>query len=216
MILPFKIETLFKEWPVMNWVIMAVTALAFLMEGSISREAFGAMILDGWAPSGLFGHLILHVGLLHLAGNLVFLWVFGNAVCGNTSNVVHPLLYLIFGLVAAATHNLFDGSPAVGASGAINGVVGMALAMYPLNRVSVFWFFVVRAGVFYLPLWSLALIWFAFDVWGAVTGGGGVAYWGHLGGFAAGLLVGVVALRAKWVTLTDWDNPSLVDILLRK
>ena len=179
MIFPFRIETLLKHYPWANWAIMAVTVLCFfLVVGEvIPEEAVGAMILDGWSVTGLLGHALLHAGFMHLAGNMLFLWVFGNAVCGNSSNRVYPFLYAGFGITAALTHLILDGDPAVGASGAINGVVGMALAMYPLNRVSVFWLFFVKFGTVQIPLWALASIWLALDFWGALTGGGAVACW---------------------------------------
>jgi membrane associated rhomboid family serine protease len=141
------------------------------------------------------------------------MWVFGNAVCAMTTNLAYPLLFAMFGVVAGAAHLAFDGDPAIGASGAINGVVGMALAMYPRNPVHVAWFIALRAGTFEMPLWGLGLIWLTFDAFGAFFGSDGVAYWAHLGGFAGGLVTGVVALKRQWVTLTDYDNESLADLL---
>ena len=216
MFFPYRIETLFKHWPVMNWIIMAALTLVFCLTGWMSEETVEAMVLGGSSPFGLVTHLLMHGGIIHLAGNLLFLWVFGNAVCAMTSNLIYPVLFAGFGLVAAAAHVAFDGDPAIGASGAINGVVGMAFAMYPINRVSVFWFVLFRAGTFELPLWVLTLIWFAFDAYGALNGSGGVAYWAHLGGFVSGVVVGVTALKLRWVTLTEYDNASLVDIFRRK
>lgn len=218
MIFPYRIETLFKHYPYANWAIMGLTVLSFvLLAGdALSYETIEAMVLHGWAPAGLAGHLLLHGGLMHLAGNMIFLWVFGNVVCGNTSNRMFPLLYLGFGLAAAFAHLLLDGEPAVGASGAINGVVGMALAMYPQNRVSVFWWYLVRFGTFQMPLWGLAVIWLLLDLYGAIRGGGNVAYWAHLGGFFAGLGTGYLFLRRGWVELTEFDNCSLEEILAGK
>jgi membrane associated rhomboid family serine protease len=132
------------------------------------------------------------------------------------SNLGYPLLFMLFGVVAAATHLAFDGAPAVGASGAINGIVGMALAMYPLNNVHMVWFVGVRGGTFEMPLWSLAMIWCAFDAYGAFFGRDGVGYWAHLGGLASGLLAGMLALKLGWLTLTEFDNASLTDLLKGK
>lgn len=218
MLLPYRIDTLFKHLPVANWVIMGLTVLWFflLAGGALSEDLVDAMVLEGWGPAGLAGHLFLHGGLSHLAGNMLFLWVFGNAICANTSNRAYPVLYLGFGLAAAVTHLVLDGDPAVGASGAINGVVGMAVAMYPLNRVSLFWFFLFRFGTFQMPLWGLALMWCLFDMWGALRGGGNVAYWAHLGGFFAGLGAGCLCLRRGWVELTRYDNQSLEEMLSGK
>jgi membrane associated rhomboid family serine protease len=129
-----------------------------------------------------------------------------------TGNSVYSVLYVGFGVLAGAAHVAFSDVPAIGASGAINGVVGMAFAMYPVNRVSVLWFVFVRGGLVELPLWVLAVVWCAFDAYGALSGAGGVAYWAHLGGFAAGTAAGIVALRRGWLTLTDYDNRTLADL----
>lgn len=239
---PLRIETLFKHYPWANWALIALTVLVFF--GQISAEInapdpqlesidsllYGApleetpppttwrdlMVLDGWAPLGLIGHVFLHADFLHVAGNMMFLWVFGNAVCGNTSNRFFPLLYLLFTLAAAAGHILLDGAPAIGASGAVNGVVGMALAMYPLNRVTMAYLFWFRYGVMTLPLWGLACVWLVVDLYGAFSGGQRVAYWAHLAGLGAGVTTGLVALRLGWVKLTEYDNRSLEEILMRK
>ena len=218
MLFPFRIETLVQDYPWANWVIMAVTTLCFFLSGSdlVSEETAWGFVLDGWSPLGLLGHTLLHADILHLAGNMLFLWVFGNAVCGNSSNRLYPFLYWGFGLAAAVLHVVLDGEPAVGASGAINGVVGMALAMYPLNRVSVFWYFFLRFGTFQIPLWILASLWLLLDLWGAFTGGGDVAYWAHLGGFFTGLATGCLFLRKGWVELTEFDNRSLEEIIAGK
>lgn len=213
LLLPYRIETLFKHWPFANWIIMGLTVAMFLASRGMTEAQVMDLVLGGTSPLGLVGHLLLHGGILHLAGNMLCLWIFGNAVCGMMSQLVYVLLYLGFGVMAAAAHLAFDGAEAIGASGAINGVVGMAFAMFPVNRVSVLWFFVVRGGAVVMPLWGLALIWCAFDAYGALSGEGHVAYCAHLGGFFAGAFAGVVALRFGWITLTEYDNRTLADLL---
>lgn len=156
MIIPYRIDTLFKHEPYANWGIIAITVLWFFLftGGAFSEEFIDVLVLDGWRPVGLIGHVLVHAGFLHLLS----LWVFGNAACGNTSNILYPLANIGLALAAATAHVVFDGDLAVGASGAVNGVVGMALAMYPLNSVRVLWWFWVKAGSFEAPLWGLALL----------------------------------------------------------
>ena len=216
MFFPYRIDTLFKYWPVANWLIMACAIVMFFISPAMSDDTFGALVLGGTSAVGLITHLFLHGGIVHLAGNLLFLWVFGNAVCAMTNNFAYILIFAGFGVVAAAAHMAFDGTPAIGASGAINGIVGMALAMYPINRVSVFWFVLIRAGTFEIPLWILAIVWFAFDAYGALTGANGVAYWAHVGGFISGVSLGTVGLKLRWLTLTEYDHASLADLLTRR
>ncbi len=152
--------------------------------------------------SGMFGHMFLHAGLLHLFGNMIFLWTFGNAVCAKIGNWIYIPLFLALGLAAAVIHNLFDASPAVGASGAINGIVGMYLMFYPNNNVTCAYWFFFRIGTFYLSSIWIILLFMGFDAWGALRGGAGVAYWAHIGGLvtgaglaAAGLLTGAIEMR---------------------
>lgn len=213
MIFPFRIETLFKHYPWANWALIAVIVLFYLSPAEwYELETIDAMVLQEWSLAGLFGHMLLHADFMHLAGNMVVLWVFGNAVCGNTSNWLYWPLFAGFGVASGSIHLLLDGRPVVGASGAIYGVIGMALAMYPLNRVSVAWWFLFRFGIFQAPLWGVALAWAAVDMIGAVAQVGFVAHVAHLGGLATGLAVGWLALRTGRVELTEFDNRSLAEI----
>jgi len=215
LLIPYEIETLQQVRPWANWLIVGVCVVVSLLAllGGLPDEAVGALVLDGWSFPGLLGHVLLHGGLLHLTGNMIFLWVFGNAVCTNTNNGIYLLLFLACTLLAAAVHLVADGSLAIGASGAINGIVGLVLVMYPLNRVSVLWWIVITGGTTTFRAWVLILFWFAFDAWGAFTGGGNIAYWAHLGGLAGGVGVGLLALRMGWIELTEFDNRSLLQIL---
>lgn len=216
--IPYEIETLSQERPWANWLMISLCSLVSLaaLWGGISSEAAEALVLNGWSFPGLVGHALLHADLSHLIGNMIFLWVFGNAICSNTSNWLYLIAFAVCTLIAASMHLVADGSPAIGASGAINGIVGMVLAMYPLNRVNVFWLFLVRGGSFTCPAWAIILFWFAFDVWGAVTGGEHIAYWAHIGGLLGGVGIGLLCLHRGWFQLTQLDHCSLLDILRRE
>lgn len=215
MLIPYQIETLHLRYPIANWIIMGLCLLLFLglWLGLVTDTTVESLVLDGWSVTGLVGYMFVHVGFWHLVGNMLFLWVFGNSICANTNNFIYPVLFLVFGVVGGAVHVLVGGGPAIGASGAINGVIGMTLAMYPINRVISVWVFALRGGTVAIPVWGLALIWLAFDIWGAARGTGGVAYWAHIGGLAAGVVVGLVALQCRCVQLTEYDNRSLLAIL---
>ena len=91
-------------------------------------------------------HVLLHGGLLHPIDNMIFLWVFGNAVWTNTNNFIYLILFVACAVLATAVHVVADGSLAIGASGAINGILGLVLALVPLIRVSVSWWIEVWAG----------------------------------------------------------------------
>ena len=163
--------------------------------------------------TGLFGHMWLHGGPLHLSGNLLFLWVFGNAVCAKIGNAIYLPVYIGLGLMAAVTHLIFVGKSMIGASGAINGIVGMYLVFFPENDISCLWvLFFPFVKRFTVSSYWMILLWFVFDILGAIFGGKGVAYFAHLGGFAAGFVLAVIMLKRNWVVVERYEK-SLLQLL---
>ncbi len=216
---PYGVDVPMERWPITNFTILGLIILAFVGQGwAMFEGGIGAIepfVLSGWNPQGLFGHMWLHGGILHLVGNVVFLWVFGNAICAKFGNLHFALFYVSAGLLAAFTHLLSGGGPAIGASGAINGVVGAFLVLYPLNNVScVFGFFIWFRWFRVSSIWII-LLYFAFDIWGALTGAGGVGYFAHLGGFAAGFGVATLALKMNWIEMTRAEV-SIYDLRNRR
>lgn len=144
--------------------------------------------------------MFLHGGWAHFVGNALFLWVFGNNVEDVTGRTRFLIFYLLCGLVAAAAHIAVDPRspiPTVGASGAISGVMGAYLVLFPRVRVRMLFIFVIFFKVFRIPAWLVLLYWFGLQL---LTGlpqlltpspelGGGVAVWAHVGGFLAGVLL---------------------------
>lgn len=216
--IPYGFETLLDRRPWLNWAIMAacISMTLALWVGAFSKADLELLVLQGWEPTQLLGHSLLHADITHLTGNMIVLGVFGNAICSNTSNGFYGLVYLACLLASAAVHLLMDGGPAIGASGAINGIVGVALAVYPFNRVNIFWWIFFRYGTFQMQAWVLILFWLFFDLWGVITGMGGIAYWAHLGGLAFGVCFGLAALHLRWVETTEWDHPTLLDVIARR
>ena len=171
-------------------------------------------ILHGWNIKGLFGHMWLHGGIFHLIGNLIFLRLFGNAICAKIGNRIYLPLFVLFGLAAAISHLIFIGGPMLGASGAINGIVGMFLVFFPENEVSCLWIWFPLGKRFSLSSYWMIGTWFLFDIYGAISsaGTGGVAYFAHLGGFATGAAIAVVMLKMRWVTMETYER-SLLELL---
>jgi membrane associated rhomboid family serine protease len=140
--------------------------------------------------------MFLHGGWLHLLGNMWFLWVFGNNVEDSMGRVRFVFFYLLCGLAAALAQimsNLASPVPMVGASGAIGGVMGAYAFLYPRARVHmllILGIFVTRAN---WPAWVVLGYWFLLQILGGLPSveaeGGGVAFWAHVGGFVAGLLL---------------------------
>jgi membrane associated rhomboid family serine protease len=211
-IFPCGFDTLLDRRPWANWIVIAICIAMSLATWSGLVPGYD-LALRGWAPTPLLGHSLIHGGFTHLAGNMIVLWVFGNAICSNFGNRFYALAYLACLVASAAVHLSMDGQPAIGASGAINGIVGIALAAYPRNQVNVFWWIFNQTGTFQIRAWTLVLIWLAFDLVGVAVGAGRVAYWAHLGGLGFGVILGLIALLLGWVQTTKWDNATLVDIL---
>lgn len=202
------------RWPVANFVILGFTIVISLaaLGGSLSYDTVEAMVFDGSSISGLFGHLVLHADWLHLGGNMLFLWVFGNAVCAKAGNWVYALAYVALGVIAGGAHMLIDGTPIIGASGAINGIVGMYVVWFPVNTISCGYLIVFRPGSFSCASFWMVGLWLVFDIVGVMLGGGGTAYWAHLAGFAAGFGFAWVLSVTNIVQSASHER-SLIDIM---
>ena len=156
-------------------------------------DAFACVAGEGAPWRTLFISMFLHGGWLHLLGNMWFLWVFGNNIEDAMGHGRFLAFYLLCGLTAAAAQvavNPASAVPMVGASGAISGVMGAYVILYPKVRVHilVFLLFIFRTSV---PAWVMLGYWFLLQLLGAGTEGGvgGVAVWAHIGGFLAGAVL---------------------------
>jgi membrane associated rhomboid family serine protease len=214
--LPTGIETLERHSRLTNWLLVAVLVVVFLLTGmgaNLEEDSLQPWILNGWSPKGMIGSLFLHADWLHLVGNAFFLIVFGNVVCQTVGGWKYLLLFCAAGVFADVIHLLLDGRPAIGASGAISGLCGVTLALFPNNRMD------YPAGSIEQHLggdfrvWHFCVLHFSWDIIGAVRGGAAIAYWAHLGGFAGGILLGVLCLHKGWIVLSQFDNASLYEKL---
>ena len=170
-------------------------------------------ILDGLTLKGLFGHMWLHGGILHLLGNMLFLWIFGNAICAKIGNLLYIPVYIGLGLLAGISHLVFAGGSVLGASGAINGIVGMFLVLFPQNEITCYFVFFPYIRGFNVSSAWIILFWLVFDILGAMLGGGGgVAYFAHLGGFAGGVVLAILMLKFKILTMERYEK-SLLQII---
>ena len=215
MLIPYEIETLMDRRPWVNWVIIALCVLVSVgcWYGAIPHDLANEMVLQSdWTPQQFFTYVLLHRTWIHLLGNMVFLWVFGNALCANIESWLYTALFWGSAIVAGTVHLIMSGTPVIGASGAVNGIVGLVLAIYPMNRVSVLWWlfgfhqFQVRAYV--VILW-----WFVFDVLDAFSKPDGIAYWSHVGGLLFGVSMGMICLHYGLIRTTEWDNETLLELL---
>ena len=146
-----------------------------------------------------FASMFMHADWFHILGNMLFLWIFGDNVEDALGHARYLLFYLLCGLGAAAAHILMSPDsllPAVGASGAIAGVMGAYLVLYPKANIAVLIPLFILLGTFSIPAIVLIGIWFLMQLLSGVAsigyatgGGGGVAWWAHVGGFLVGMLL---------------------------
>jgi membrane associated rhomboid family serine protease len=209
--------------PIVTWTLIAINVMVFLYQlslgpraselfaykyGAIPAVVVGTQSLPGSLavipPAGsLFTSMFLHGGWMHLIGNMWFLWVFGNNIEEAMGSLRFTLFYLLCGILASASHILSNtGStlPSVGASGAIAGVLGAYAMLYPRARVWTLIFLFVFVRLMYIPAGLVLGFWFVLQILnGSAAGGqsgGGVAFWAHVGGFVAGIvLVGLFKKR---------------------
>jgi membrane associated rhomboid family serine protease len=151
--------------------------------------------------------MFLHGGWFHLIGNMWFLWVFGNNIEDSMGHVRFAVFYLVCGFLAAAAQVLVDPSsavPMVGASGAISGVMGAYLVLYPRVRVHTIVFLGFFITRMVLPAWVMLVYWAVIQLLGSLPAladvqGGGVAFMAHLGGFVAGVVLIKLVARPELV-----------------
>lgn len=154
----------------------------------------------------IFVAMFLHGGWFHIAGNMLFLWVFGNNVEDRLGYVVYPLFYVLGGLAASALQLAFGADstiPSLGASGAIGGILGAYIVLFPHARVTTLVILILFITIVEIPAGVVLAIWFVLQLFsgvgqlGADVVGGGVAYWAHVGGFAFGALVAWLFYRGR-------------------
>ena len=220
---PFRDHNPSEKTPYVTYALIISNILIFLSYVSLfgNDRALGefwfnwalipAFVAEGEAMSGLVTSMFLHGGWMHLAGNMLFLWIYGDNLEEDLGHFGFILFYFACGIGAGFVHVLADATslvPTVGASGAIAGVMGGYLLMYPRARVDVLFIFIVFFKIWPIRAWIILGIWFIIQLLNGVgnnAGGAGVAYWAHIGGFVIGLLLMVPAWLKRGGT-TFWDR----------
>jgi rhomboid family protein len=213
--------------PWVTWGLILANALVFLVQVSGGEEAFVRLVYGlGVIPGVLTGsaelpaqlalanpfvtllsYQFLHGGFMHLAGNMLYLWVFGDNVEDAMGHARFLAFYLVCGILAALTQVVVfpDAQvPLIGASGSISGVLGAYLILHPKARVLV----PIVIIPLYLPAWLLLICWFGFQFFSAFGGPAAenVGWWAHIGGFIAGAVL-IFVFRYKAVPLFGLGDP---------
>lgn len=210
--IPIRDSMRSETFPIMNLSIIVINVLVFVLELSLDEQGLTAFLytfgivpfsvtnnlLTGNLGMGLFvpflTTMFLHGGWVHLIGNMLFLWVFGDNIEDRLGNLRYLLFYLLVGVAATIGQILIDPlarEPLVGASGAIAGILGAYILCYPKSKIvtllPIFFFFtfVEVPALFFLILWFLIQAFNGLASIGAT--GNAVAWWAHIGGFVAGM-----------------------------
>ena len=191
--------------PYVTYALIAANVLIFLsyfptmqndraiMQVYFDYALIPALVSDGVGFSGFFTSMFLHGGWMHLIGNMLFLFIFGDNVEDEMGHLPYLGFYLGTGVIAGLIHVLsapYSTVPTVGASGAIAGVMGGYLLLFPKARVDILLILIIIFRIFPIPAWIMLGLWFALQFFGGIGTNpdeGGVAYWAHVGGFAVGL-----------------------------
>jgi membrane associated rhomboid family serine protease len=235
MLFPFRDNNPTRIMPVVTIALVAMNALVFLyqltLQGGAAQRfiySFGmipAVLLGGaelppelaavpaWAT--VFSSMFMHGGIMHIVGNMLFLWVFGNNVEDAMGHVRFIVFYLVCGIAAALTQGLSDTSseiPMIGASGAVSGVLGAYLVLHPRAQVHSLLFLGIFIRVIALPAMAVLGIWFVLQLVSATMirseGEGGVAFLAHIGGFIAGAVL-VFLFRSR--RAVEWQEHERVE-----
>lgn len=191
--------------PYVTYALMAINIVVFLHSVGLEDRALSyyyweyallpGRVSAGEGYLGILTSMFLHGGFMHIAGNMLFLFIFGDNIEDEMGHLPYLGFYLACGLAASMLQwASAPGSmvPVVGASGAIAGVMGGYLLLYPKAKVDILIIFIVFFKVFPLPAWIMLGLWFGLQLFGGfgTTGDeGGVAYWAHAGGFIAGMVL---------------------------
>jgi membrane associated rhomboid family serine protease len=240
MLVPYNVDVPMERYPVANWALIVVTILVSigLMIGGRPKLKHQLDDVEGFQdyhklknaieervergpPVGcldrehfhwwqLFTYTMTHADPFHLAGNMIFLFCFGNAVNAKLGHGTFLGLYVLLGAVAGgAWLALGQGTYLLGASGAIMGVVGLFLVLYPNNDVRVFyWLGFTLMGTFDVRSWAVALVAMISDLFGTLfssVSGSAVAYICHLGGEFVGVGIGLGLVALKWVVPSEGE-----------
>jgi rhomboid family protein len=206
-----------RTTPWVTYGLIGINAMVFVYElllGPDAREQF--FLMNGLIPSAfswvaVFSSMFIHGGFVHLAGNVLSLWIFGDNVEDRMGHGRFAVFYLLAGVVAALaqTWAVADSAvPVVGASGAIAGVMGAYLVLFPHSRILVLVFLLVFIDVVEIPAVVFLAIWFFMQLLSGVgqlahMPGANIGFWAHIGGFLTGVL-GVFVFRRPERQSVEW------------
>lgn len=213
--IPLRTDTPIRNTPYMNYALILANVVMYIIERTLLTGAkLDPYLLHSRDPHlwQFFTYQFLHANLLHIGGNMLFLYIFGNNVCDKMGNIGYLGFYLAGGVAAGCTQVLTSTGDTLGASGSIAAVTGAYLVLLPYSRITILFFFII-IGTFELSgLWFVVLF-FAFELWAQLgaSSGESVAHMAHIGGMLFGFLVCMILLGVRLLPRDMWDLFSILD-----
>ncbi len=222
LIIPVNTDVRLRGAPLGNYLLLAANVLVFLFANVLSPEWSGKelFMLNASLPSlaQYITYQFLHGDFLHLLGNMLFLWIFGNAVCDRMGSLSYVFFYLAGGVFSALLFAQYNNNPLLGASGAIAAVTTAFLVLYPRVHVTMLLWVFVFVTTFQLP--AMVLIVFKIILWDNVLApqldqqagmASNVAYSAHLAGYAFGFFAALLLLALRALPRSQFDQLALLD-----
>lgn len=209
--IPLKDNIENKQFPIVNTLLIIINVIVFVYEiglgvnfnsfigtyALVPSQFLGSTSLSLGRLTPLFSSMFMHAGLLHLGGNMLFLFIFGDNVEDSMGHFRYLSFYILVGLLSNLAHiyaNPLSNVPSLGASGAIAGVLGAYFLLYPRAKVATLIFLIFFFQIIEVPAWIFLGLWFLLQIVSGTASigngsGGGVAWWAHIGGFASGMVL---------------------------
>lgn len=212
MLIPLGTDRPLRRTPVVTYALLALNVVAFMVQSALTKDPLSPVDATVWnavlAPgtSGWWTWLtyaFLHGSPLHLLGNMLFLWVFAQAVEDRFGRIGFSAFYIIGAVATGGAHALFSQSPVIGASGAVACCTGAYLVMFPRAQVRVF--ILLYLGATLWPAWVFIALAITWDIFTWAGGGYGVAVWAHFGGYAYGSAIAFTMLAFRLVPREPYD-----------
>ena len=223
---PLYDENRSRTKPYVTWILIIVNVIVFiwqfnrgLLENSYASwldiRNYGAIpnnIMNVDRLYTLLTSMFMHGGISHIVGNMLYLFIFGDNIEDRFGHIKYLVIYLVFGVIAGLTHSWFSIGddlyiPTIGASGAISGVLGAYVLLYPRARVATIIFLGYFGRIIKIPSIFMLGFWFIMQLlYSFLDPYSNIAFWAHIGGFIIGIIVAIPFKITKTQTQRNWYN----------
>jgi len=213
LLVPVKTDSPLRNTPWANWLLIALNLLMFMVQMT-SLSDYSGWILNAQRPDihQFISYAFLHDGFWHIAGNMLFLYIFGNNINDRLGNTAYLAFYLAAAAFAGIGYAALNPvGLVVGASGAVSAVTGAYLALLPRSRITLFYWLFILIGLYEVPSLLLILAFFLVDVYSSFSRDTGVAHGAHIAGSIFGFLISMLLLKIRLLPRDHFDMLSLLD-----